>query len=132
MGTWAVACSPILLTTITVERLQKRGYESMLTYYLKIALFWCERLSPSVFTGGAVYSISISVFFFVRWFFGRRVGQPHSLPSLGFSVGLCGLAMCVAIERWHLSILVRLQNFLHNLFCSKQCRTNLRLVLRAY
>jgi group II intron reverse transcriptase/maturase len=38
MGTWAVACSPILLTTITVERLQKRGYESMSTYYLKICL----------------------------------------------------------------------------------------------
>ena len=76
-----------------------------------------------------------SVFFFVRWFVGRfcrAVGQTHSLPSLGFSVGLCGLAMCVAVERWHLSILVRLQNFLHNLFCSKQCRTNLRLVLRAY
>jgi len=25
------------------------------------------------------------------------VGQPHSLPSFGFSVGSCGLAMCVAI-----------------------------------
>ena len=37
-----VACSPILLTTITVERLQKRGYESMLTYYLKIAPFLHE------------------------------------------------------------------------------------------
>ena len=42
MGTWAVACSPILLTTITVERLQKRGYESMSTYYLKIAPFLHE------------------------------------------------------------------------------------------
>lgn len=42
MGTWAIACSPILLTTITVERLQKRGYESMLTYYLKIAPFLYE------------------------------------------------------------------------------------------
>ena len=44
-----------------------------------------------------------SVFFFVRWFvgrFGRAVGQIHSLPSFGFSVGLCGLAMCVAVERW--------------------------------
>ena len=42
MGTWAVACSPILLTTITVERLQKRGYESMSTYYFKIAPFLHE------------------------------------------------------------------------------------------
>lgn len=44
MGTWAVACSPILKTTITVVRLQQRGYESMLTYYLKIAPFLNEPL----------------------------------------------------------------------------------------
>lgn len=37
MGTWAVAQSPILLTTITLERLTKRGYESMLDYYLKVS-----------------------------------------------------------------------------------------------
>lgn len=37
MGGWAVAQSPILLTTITLQRLQKRGYESMLDYYLKVA-----------------------------------------------------------------------------------------------
>jgi len=44
MGTWAVACSPILKTTITVKRLQQRGYESMLTYYQKIAPFLNEPL----------------------------------------------------------------------------------------
>jgi RNA-directed DNA polymerase len=33
MGGWAVAQSPILGTTITVERLIKRGYESMFSYY---------------------------------------------------------------------------------------------------
>ena len=32
MGGWAVAQSPILVTTITLERLRKRGYESMLDY----------------------------------------------------------------------------------------------------
>lgn len=37
MGGWAVAQSPILVTTITLERLRKRGYEPMLTYYEKIA-----------------------------------------------------------------------------------------------
>jgi group II intron reverse transcriptase/maturase len=37
MGGWAVAQSPILVTTITLERLRKRGYEAMLTYYEKIA-----------------------------------------------------------------------------------------------
>jgi len=36
MSGWAVAQSPILVTTITLERLRKRGYEAMLTYYEKI------------------------------------------------------------------------------------------------
>lgn len=35
-GGWAVAQSPIMTTTITLDRLKKRGYESMLDYYLKI------------------------------------------------------------------------------------------------
>lgn len=35
MGGWSVAQSPILKTTITLSRLRKRGYESMLGYYLK-------------------------------------------------------------------------------------------------
>ncbi len=35
MGGWAVAQSPIVGTTITLSRLRKRGYESILTYYLK-------------------------------------------------------------------------------------------------
>ncbi|MCU7526748.1 MAG: group II intron reverse transcriptase/maturase [Ignavibacteria bacterium] len=37
MGGWATAQSPILVTTITLERLRKRGYEAMLTYYGKVA-----------------------------------------------------------------------------------------------
>lgn len=36
-GGWAVAQSPILGTTITLERLRKRGYEAMLDLYSKIA-----------------------------------------------------------------------------------------------
>jgi group II intron reverse transcriptase/maturase len=36
-GGWAVAQSPILVTTITLERLRKRGYEALLTLYEKIA-----------------------------------------------------------------------------------------------
>ncbi len=36
-GGWAVAQSPILVTTITLDRLHKRGYESMLMYYEKVA-----------------------------------------------------------------------------------------------
>lgn len=35
MGGWAVAQSPILRTTITLFRLRRRGYKSMLSYYRK-------------------------------------------------------------------------------------------------
>lgn len=37
MGGWAVAQSPILVTTITVKRLMQRGYEPMLDYYRKVS-----------------------------------------------------------------------------------------------
>ena len=37
MGGWAVAQSPILGTTITIERLKKRGYESLFDYFFKIS-----------------------------------------------------------------------------------------------
>ncbi|MFT6811186.1 MAG: RNA-directed DNA polymerase [Saprospiraceae bacterium] len=33
MGGWAVAQSPMLKTTITISRLKRRGYKSMLDYY---------------------------------------------------------------------------------------------------
>ena len=36
MGGWATAQSPILITTITKDRLKKRGYVSMLEYYLQV------------------------------------------------------------------------------------------------
>ena len=36
-GGWAIAQSPILNTTITLERLSKRGYESMEVYYQKVS-----------------------------------------------------------------------------------------------
>ena len=37
MGGWVIAQSPILGTTITLDKLCKRGYESLLTYYDKVA-----------------------------------------------------------------------------------------------
>jgi RNA-directed DNA polymerase len=43
-GGWAVAQSPILITTITLERLAKRGCESMLDYYLKVSPLFNEPL----------------------------------------------------------------------------------------
>ena len=36
-GGWAVAQSPIMITTVTLERLHKRGYESMLDYYTRVS-----------------------------------------------------------------------------------------------
>ena len=45
-GGWAIAQSPILNTTIAVELLCKRGYESMLTWYQKIAP---HKFTPSLF-----------------------------------------------------------------------------------
>lgn len=36
MGRWAAACSPILSTTITIGRLESRGYVSLESYYLKV------------------------------------------------------------------------------------------------
>jgi len=38
MGGWAIAQSPILGTTITIDRLNKRGYVSLLEIYKKIGL----------------------------------------------------------------------------------------------
>ena len=35
-GGWVISCSPILNTTITLERLKSRGYKSFLDYYLEI------------------------------------------------------------------------------------------------
>jgi group II intron reverse transcriptase/maturase len=37
MGGWRVAQSPIMITTVTLERLRKRGYEAMLDYYFKVS-----------------------------------------------------------------------------------------------
>jgi len=36
-GGWAIVQSPILLTTITLELLKKRGYETLLDYYFKVS-----------------------------------------------------------------------------------------------
>ena len=39
MGGWRVAQSPILGTTITIKRLERRGYISLKDYYLKVKLY---------------------------------------------------------------------------------------------
>ena len=97
MGGWAVAQSPIMVTTITLKRLIQRGYESLLSYYERISpqlneplytspawpalrnrrVQWsclhrisadkCERRTSPVNSGEAVYSIVRSAI--VRYFF---------------------------------------------------------------
>lgn len=47
LGGWAIAQSPILNTTITVKRLEKRGYESMFTWYQKAA---AHKFMPTLFS----------------------------------------------------------------------------------
>jgi RNA-directed DNA polymerase len=44
MKGWAVAQSPILVTTITLARLAKRGYESLSSYYEKVSPLFHEPL----------------------------------------------------------------------------------------
>jgi hypothetical protein len=46
LGGWAIAQSPILNTTVTVERLIKRGYEPMLSWYAKVAP---HKFNPTLF-----------------------------------------------------------------------------------
>lgn len=43
-GGWAIAQSPILVTTITLRRLRKRGYESMEEYYYRVSPMFNEPL----------------------------------------------------------------------------------------
>jgi len=38
MGGWAVAQSPMLGTTITISRLKRKGYESMIDYYSRFRI----------------------------------------------------------------------------------------------
>jgi len=43
-GGWAIAQSPIMTTTITLERLRKRGYESLEVHYQKVSPMFNEPL----------------------------------------------------------------------------------------
>ncbi len=48
MGGWAIAQSPILRTTITLARLKKKGYESMLDIYKEITPIRRDLLFPII------------------------------------------------------------------------------------
>lgn len=44
MGGWAIAQSPIMVTTITLDRLKRKGYESLQDYYGKVSILLDEPL----------------------------------------------------------------------------------------
>ena len=64
MSVWAVAQSPILVTTVTLQRLKKRGYEPMFSHqsipqlneppYARPVTTVCERRTSSLTTGEAI------------------------------------------------------------------------------
>ena len=69
-GGWAVAQSAILTTTITLERLRKRGYKQTLKHYLKVSTQLNELLYKRPVCSG------------VR-------GAPHRLKAVRPSTRLC-------------------------------------------
>jgi hypothetical protein len=77
-GGWAIAQSPILSTTITLARLKKRGYESLLEHYLKVFPMFNEPLYIPLWAG---YS-------------GVR-GAPHRLTAVRLStrLGVCAFSI---------------------------------------
>ena len=81
MGGWAVAQSPILITTITLSRLVQRGYESMLSYYEKVS----PQLNPDSDRDCIrdPYSLSRTL----SGYSGVR-GAPHQLKLVGPSTRL--------------------------------------------
>lgn len=83
-GGWAIAQSPILGTTITLERLRKRSYEAMLDYYSKVSPQLNE--PPPERTGRAVYATRTGIY---PDFIGSGVrGAPHRLQAVRLSTRL--------------------------------------------
>ena len=93
-GGWAVAQSPILTTTITLERLAKRGYEAMLDYYLKVS----PKFNEPLYTRSAWFTLSA-----VEGYSGVRAspcqrllaGRATRLAVVFSVVAVCGLRGCL-------------------------------------
>lgn len=66
MGGWATSQSPILRTTITLDRLKQRGYESMSDIY--------ERISPQL--NEPLYTACPEIFGKIRTYSGVRSSPP--------------------------------------------------------
>jgi len=74
---------------------------------LQLLLIRAETLDKPLTAKCFIPVVSRSVFIFPVIFLSicyfvsvcRALGQTHSLTSFGFSIGSCGLAMCVAVKR---------------------------------
>ena len=93
MGGWAVAQSPILGTTITLKRLAKKGYESLLKHYQKVA----PQFNPAragLYTACPEFISGRTAWFILtKEGYGGVRGAPHRLqaarPSTRLWAGLC-------------------------------------------
>jgi hypothetical protein len=61
MGGWATSQSPILRTTITIDRLKQRGYESMSEIYERIS----PQLNEPLYTRPAWFMLSFTQYLVV-------------------------------------------------------------------
>src|SRR5680860_1389023 len=74
-----------------------QGFSAVSPYNRRIRdpyVRWCERRTPSV-SGGAVYSITCWLYFFVRL---SALAKTYSFAIFGFSVGLFELQICMALS----------------------------------
>ena len=75
---------------------------------LQLLLIRAETLDKPLTAKCFIHVVSRSVFIFSVIFLSicyfvsvcRALEQTHSLTSFGFSIGSCGLAMCVAVKHW--------------------------------
>ncbi len=87
MGGWAVAQSPIMVTTITLKRLIQRGYESLLSYYESIS----PQLNEPLYTRPAWPALRNEGYSGHAYARLRQInvrGEPHQLILVGPSTRL--------------------------------------------
>jgi len=106
------------------------GISKQFPIKLQLRLIRAEMLDKLLTAKCFIHVVSRSVFFSPVIFLSIcyyvsvccALGQTHSLTSFGFSVGSCGLAMCVAVKRGHnlIHCLVLLQlKYCHHSFQDK-------------
>ena len=90
MGGWRVAQSPIMVTTVTLERLRKHGYEALPDYYLKSSRW----LNEPLYMGMSFMRNSRSKVLYVQWCEKRT-----SLPTSGEAVTRLGVGYSFILKQ---------------------------------